>query len=119
MIYEIIGWTGSAFLAAGLYGIGNKQRGAFALSIVGESLWIIRGVGMHAWDIVAICIVFLLMAARAYVNWECGGEGGEHRAKKGSPCCSTQPRRYPEQRCKVCDCPAPCECDLKFGGSTF
>lgn len=69
MLTQILGWTGSALLAWGLFGIGNKNRNAFFFSIAGESLWIVKSAMLGMWDLAAICCVFLFMAVRAYRAW--------------------------------------------------
>jgi hypothetical protein len=70
MIIQSLGWIGSIALAAGLYGIGNKKRNAFLLSMLGESLWIIKSCILGMWDLAAICVVFLVLAIRAYRTWK-------------------------------------------------
>lgn len=65
----MLGWIGNAFIVAGLWGVGNKRRGAFILSAVGELLWIANATGRGDWALASICVVFLLMALRSYVKW--------------------------------------------------
>lgn len=70
MILLFIGLLGSACLAVGLWGIGNRKRSAFLFSILGEVLWIIKSCWLGMWDLVAICVVFLVLAIRSYVLWK-------------------------------------------------
>jgi len=35
----MLGWVGNGFIVAGLYGIGDKRRGAFLLTLAGELIW--------------------------------------------------------------------------------
>lgn len=68
----MLGWIGNVFIVAGLWGIGNKARSAFLLSIVGECLWIANALtkaGSADWALASICAVFALMAVRSYVKW--------------------------------------------------
>lgn len=65
----ILSWLGNLFIILGLWGIGNKRRGAFLFSIVGEALWVI--VAGHRKDVafVFICLVFFGLAIRNYIAW--------------------------------------------------
>lgn len=67
----MLGWIGNAFIVAGLWGIGNKAREAFLLSVVGESLWIANALSKEPrdWALASICIVFAAMAVRSYIKW--------------------------------------------------
>lgn len=66
---NILGWVANIAIVIGLWGIGNKKRGAFIFSVVGESLWIVKSALLHQWDLAAICCVFLAMAIRSWVLW--------------------------------------------------
>jgi hypothetical protein len=65
----MLGWIGNLFIVAGLWGVGNKRRGAFLFSIAGEGAWIANAYSRGDWALTFICVVFLLMAVRAYVLW--------------------------------------------------
>jgi hypothetical protein len=66
----ILSWIGNACLIAGLYGIGNKWRPAFLLSIVGELAWIVTASVRHDWALVSMCSIFGAMAVRSYIKWK-------------------------------------------------
>jgi len=66
---SIFGWIGNAFIVGGLWGIGNKWRRAFLLSVVGESCWLVASWQRAQWDLFVICIVFAALAARSYAKW--------------------------------------------------
>jgi hypothetical protein len=68
-IITLWGWLGNVFIVLGLWGIGNKKRGAFLFSIAGESCWILKAFSLGMWDLGIICVVFLAMAVRAYCKW--------------------------------------------------
>lgn len=63
------GWIGNIFIIGGLWGIGNKVRNAFLLSIIGELCYIIRSYRAKDWPLFAVCWVFALMAARGWWKW--------------------------------------------------
>ena len=99
MITQLLGWSGSLLLACGLFGIGDKKRNAFFFTMVGESLWIIKGCMLGMWDLAAICVVFLVMAVRAYRAWgvvtaedvkNCTREPGHSGPCNGWPCAERQ-----------------------------
>jgi hypothetical protein len=62
-------WIGNVFIVAGLWGVGNKRRGAFLFSIAGETAWISSAAARGDWALTTICVVFLIMAVRGYVLW--------------------------------------------------
>lgn len=65
----MLGWIGNIFIVAGLWGVGNRSRNAFLLSITGETFWIANAYLRADWALTSICVVFLLMAVRGYVKW--------------------------------------------------
>ena len=67
----MLGWLGNLFIVAGLWGVGNKNRGAFILSVVGESLWVANALSKTPvdWALASICVVFGGMAVRSWVKW--------------------------------------------------
>jgi hypothetical protein len=71
-----MGWFGNIFLVIGLWKIGNRERRAFAFSIVGELIWLAHSCRLGRWDMGFICVVFALMAARGWWRWR-PGTGGE------------------------------------------
>jgi hypothetical protein len=64
-----LGWLGDAFLVFGMYELGNKRRNGFLASIIGEFLWILAASSRHQWDLVAICVIFAVMAAKGFYTW--------------------------------------------------
>jgi len=64
-----LSWIGNFFIVAGLWGIGNKRRHAFLLSIAGESAWIAVAYMRHDWALASVCTIFLLMAIRGWIKW--------------------------------------------------
>lgn len=67
----MLGWIGNAFIVAGLWGVGNKRRGAFILTGIGEVIWVVRAILQPDYALAAICIVFAVLAVRSYVRWGC------------------------------------------------
>lgn len=67
---NILGWFGNVFIVAGLWGIGNKRRGAFIFSVIGEGAWIIKSLVAHQYDLAVICCVFFALAIRSYFKWQ-------------------------------------------------
>lgn len=65
----MLGWIGNVFIVLGLWGIGNRRRGAFLFSVVGELFWIAAAVGRGQFDLAVICVVFAVLALRSYVKW--------------------------------------------------
>ena len=65
----MMGWLGNVFICGGLWGIGNKWRPAFLLSIAGELCWMLASYQLAQWDLFFICGVFAALAARSYVRW--------------------------------------------------
>lgn len=67
----MLGWIGNFFIVSGLWGIGNKVRRAFLLSVVGESLWVANALSKTPvdWALASICVVFAVLAVRSYVKW--------------------------------------------------
>lgn len=63
-------WIGNIFIVAGLWGIGNKQRGAFIFSMLGEAAWIAFSLSAHLYSLALICGVFFTMALRSYIKWK-------------------------------------------------
>lgn len=70
MITTILGIIGNIAIVAGLWGIGNKRRGAFVFSMIGESAWIVKSALLGMWDLAFICVIFFVMALRAYRKWK-------------------------------------------------
>jgi len=68
-VAAVIGWIGNVFIVVGLYGVGNKRRGAFVLTAIGELVWVAHATLRADWALAAICIVFAVMAVRSYVLW--------------------------------------------------
>lgn len=62
-------WVGDAFIATGLYGIGNQKRGAFLFSIAGESCWMWWSYTTQNWALLAICTLFNVLTVRSYLKW--------------------------------------------------
>ena len=69
-ISVIAGWVGDIFLTASLWEIGNRRRRGFLLCVIGELLWIWRAVSLHAYDLLVVCALFLLLNLRAYALWK-------------------------------------------------
>jgi hypothetical protein len=69
VITFLLGWLGNIAITAGLWGIGNRRRGAFWFSMVGEAAWIVKSVAAGMWDLAFICCVFFALAVRSYIKW--------------------------------------------------
>lgn len=65
----LLGWVGNIFLVWGIWEIGNRRRFAHLLTVVGEAAWIVKSIAVGAYDLAAICTVFLVLAARCWVKW--------------------------------------------------
>lgn len=65
----MLGWIGNLFIVAGLWGVGNKRRGAFGFSVAGEILWTGNAALRHDWALATICVVFSVLAVRSYIKW--------------------------------------------------
>lgn len=65
----MLGWIGNVFIVAGLWGVGNRNRKAFLVSMIGESFWIANAFLRRDWALFYICLVFWFMALRGYVLW--------------------------------------------------
>jgi len=65
----MIGWIGNTFIILGLIGVGNRRRGAFLFSIIGELIYISRSYIAGDWSLFWCCVIFLLMAVRGYILW--------------------------------------------------
>jgi hypothetical protein len=65
----VVTWVGDALIVAGAWGIGNRRRGAFAFTVVGECVWIAAAVRRQDWALAAVCVVFVLLAIRSAVLW--------------------------------------------------
>ncbi len=66
---ELFGWLGDLFLVAGMWGMGSRRRGAHLVTVAGECLWTLNAAVRHDWALAAICVVFGVMAMRAWVLW--------------------------------------------------
>jgi len=62
-------WIGNLFIVLGLWGIGDKRRGAFVLSMIGEGCWIVFSLRSGLYSLALICVVFFGMAARSWWKW--------------------------------------------------
>lgn len=64
-----LGWVANVFLVIGLWTMGDRWPYAFAFTFVGEALWSIKVAKMRQWDMLAICVVFAILALRNLVLW--------------------------------------------------
>jgi hypothetical protein len=65
----MFGWFGNVAICLGLYGVGNKRRGAFLFTMVGEVLFMAHTGLRGDWAVFVACTIFLVLAVRSYVLW--------------------------------------------------
>jgi hypothetical protein len=62
-------WLASALLVAAAWGVGDRKRAAFLLTVVGEAVWVVIAVDRGMYDLAAVCVVFGVVAVRNYRRW--------------------------------------------------
>lgn len=70
LLFNLLGYPASALIFAGLYGLGNKWRGAFVFSFLGEVLWMCKSAYFGYWDLFIMCSAFTVLAVRGYIKWK-------------------------------------------------
>lgn len=66
---DAVSWLACGLLLPGIYLMGKKRAGGFALAILANVLWIAWGVLVHAWAVVAESCFIIAMYARALWMW--------------------------------------------------
>jgi hypothetical protein len=66
---KYLGWFANALLIVGAILIGEKYRVAFLFTFLGEVLWTIRLLKSRQWDMIAICVIFGLIALKNFIFW--------------------------------------------------
>lgn len=65
-----MGWIANALLLIGFWLIGKKYRIAFLFTFAGEVLWVITCIAREtSLDMIAICLVFAVLALRNFILW--------------------------------------------------
>lgn len=66
-----LGWIANIFLILSLWLAGSHWRYAFALTAIGEALWVIKVWRMteRHWDMLFICVSFTVLAIRNLILW--------------------------------------------------
>jgi hypothetical protein len=64
-----MGWAANVFLLIGMYLVGEKRRSAFLFTIVGELLYVWRGLDTGQTDLAVICLLFGAGAAWNWRKW--------------------------------------------------
>lgn len=64
-----MGWIANVFLVLGNFFVGYKWRPALLLVAIGEAIWLVRCWQLAAWDMMFICVVFLILAIKNYWQW--------------------------------------------------
>lgn len=67
----VIGIVATIMLLVSAWLVGQKNRVAFILTILGELLWVYEAVLMERYDLVVLCVVFAVIAAH---NWQLWGK---------------------------------------------
>ena len=65
----MLGWIGTGLLLAGAWGVGNRARLAFLLSITGEAIWTANAYRRSDWALATVCVAFGLVALRNFLAW--------------------------------------------------
>lgn len=64
-----MGWLGNSILFLASYLLGYRKRYAFVLVAIGECIWMVRAWQLAAWDLMACCAVFFILAVKNYRMW--------------------------------------------------
>lgn len=64
-----MGWLANAFILAGMYLIGEKNRHGFLCSIAGETIWTFRAWQSGMIDLALICGIFCCVALYNWQKW--------------------------------------------------
>ena len=62
-------WIGNILLIIGYLLVGNKVREAFIFTFVGEILWSYYALKKKEWALLAICLIFAVIAVRNWFLW--------------------------------------------------
>jgi len=65
----LLGYLGDVFLVWGVWEMGNRKRYAHLVTVVGETCWIACSLARHEYELTFICVLFGLLAARAWWLW--------------------------------------------------
>lgn len=66
---SVTGWLANVLLVAGLWYMGRRKWWAFALTVVGEVVWVGLAASRGQWDLAAICLIFTILAGWNLVQW--------------------------------------------------
>lgn len=63
------GWIGNVILILGAVLLGEKVSYSFLLVFLGEAIWSLRAYKKREWDMLAICVLFSIIALLNYWKW--------------------------------------------------
>jgi len=69
MTATLAAWLANLLLIVGFFSMSPRRRWPFLVTVAGEALWLAVGAYRCEPDIVFICAVFGLLAARNYLRW--------------------------------------------------
>jgi hypothetical protein len=64
-----LGYLGDVFLVWGVWQMGNRQRYAHLVTVVGELCWIVMSLARGEYELTFICVLFAALAFRAWIKW--------------------------------------------------
>ena len=70
MLYEIIGWTGTALILIGYYLNAKKEISSWLHWCVGNLLMVIYSVAIGATPQVALAFILMMLNIYGYINWK-------------------------------------------------
>jgi hypothetical protein len=66
---KYIGWIGNIFLVIGYLAVGEKSAWGFLSVAIGELMWVYKTYRMRHWDMIFICLVFMVIALINLFRW--------------------------------------------------
>lgn len=65
-----MGWLGNFFLIVGTFYINKENRWPFLFLVLGELSWLYESAMIGRNDMIWLCVVFTVLAARNFVKWK-------------------------------------------------
>ena len=69
LIVTYLPWLLSAITVASMYLAGNKHRHAWALSLVGQVLWLVWIFASHSWGLLPMNAALWIVYTRNHLQW--------------------------------------------------
>lgn len=66
---ELIGWAGNVFIFAGLATVAYKLRLGFIFGIIGNTIWLAKGVYTGQHDLIAVELIVVILQAFSWWKW--------------------------------------------------